>query len=234
MNSLRTPGTPLGSIPASKASSPCDSFKLDLKFYQQNDVVHISRQLLGKHIFTLLPLDPAGSGNARRMLTGGAIVETEAYAGPTDRASHAYANRRTPRTETMYRDGGIAYIYLCYGVHALFNIVTNGPDVPHAILIRAIEPTNGVDVMRRRRKYQRVEPSLSAGPGRLTQALGITTAHDGIVLHGSQIWIEDRGPPVPDQRVTASPRVGVDYAGDDAGRPWRFRIKDNAWTSRAR
>jgi DNA-3-methyladenine glycosylase len=196
--------------------------KLSLAFYRRPDVVAVSRALLGKYLFTRI-------GGAT--ITGGRIVETEAYAGPADRASHAYGNRRTARTETMFRGGGVAYVYLCYGLHAMLNVVTGGADVPHAILIRAIEPTHGVDRMRARRRRERVDRTLAGGPGMLTEALGITTRDDGVELTGSRIWIENRGEAVRADEMVAGPRVGVAYAGVDASLPWRFRVRDCSWTS---
>lgn len=198
--------------------------KLPLAFYSRPDVVQISRDLLGMYLFTELD----------GVRTGGRIVETEAYSGIGDQACHAHLNRRTKRTEIMYHAGGVAYVYLVYGLHALFNIVTNEAGRADAVLIRAIEPTEGVAEMMRRRQLRRPEPRLTAGPGVLCQALGITTAHYGTDLTGNLIWVEDRREPVAEEAIMASPRVGVDYAGEDALLPWRFRIKGNRWTSRAK
>ncbi|MDA0989815.1 MAG: DNA-3-methyladenine glycosylase [Verrucomicrobia bacterium] len=207
-----------------------DQRKLPPRFYRGPDVIHIARRLVGCHLVTRLPLD---THDPSPVTTAGMIVETEAYAGPDDRASHAYGGRRTARTETMFQGGGIAYVYRCYGIHALFNVVTNVRDIPHAVLIRAIEPTKGVDAMRHRRDYQDIAPPLVAGPGRMTQALGITTQHDGTDLRGTSIWIEQRMSSVSDSQLIASARVGVQYAGDHAARPWRFRLRGNRWTSPA-
>jgi DNA-3-methyladenine glycosylase len=161
-------------------------------------------------------------------ITGGMIVETEAYAGPEDRASHAYNSRRTSRTEIMFHEGGVAYVYLCYGIHHLFNIVTNVEGIPHAILIRAIEPSDGIDQMLLRRNMKEVSPKLSGGPGTLTQALGIKTTQTQTDLTGEQIWLEDRGFLVPEDEIIAGPRVGVSYAGEDAENPWRFQLKNRS------
>lgn len=188
--------------------------KLPAKFYQRDDVLAISRELLGKYLMTCF------DGN----LTGGIIIETEAYRGPEDRASHAYGNRRTKRNEVMFHQGGIIYVYLCYGIHSLLNIVTCGEDTPHAVLIRAIKPTDGIAIMQQRRRHRRLS-LLAAGPGTLTQALGITLQHNGLSLQSQQIWIEDRGMQIDPTQIAASPRVGIDYAGEDARLPWRFRIK---------
>ena len=152
------------------------------------------------------------------------ITETEAYAGVGDRASHAHGGRRTQRTEPMYDRGGLAYVYLCYGIHHLFNVVTNEADVPHAVLVRAGAPLLGIDIMRERRGKQGPDKTLLAGPGSLAKALGITTSLTGASLSGDQVWIEDRGIEIPDDKISTGPRIGVDYAGDDAQRPYRFVV----------
>jgi len=189
--------------------------KLPREFYVRPDVVQIAKELLGKFLLSRI----------QDSVTGGMIMETEAYAGPEDKASHAYNNRLSTRTEIMYHSGGVAYVYLCYGIHHLFNIVTNIEGIPHAVLIRAIDPSDGIDLMLRRRHMKKVAPNLSSGPGTLTQALGIQTSLTGTDLTGNQIWLEDRGIVVLDDQIKARPRVGVSYAGEDAHRPWRFRLK---------
>ncbi|MEO8588508.1 MAG: DNA-3-methyladenine glycosylase [Flavobacteriales bacterium] len=185
--------------------------KLDSSFYTRANVVRIARDLLGKVLVTELD----GSR------TTGIITETEAYAGVKDRASHAYTGKRTGRNAPMYARGGTAYVYLCYGVHHLFNVVTNLEDIPHAVLIRAIRPLEGTEIMARRRSPA---AATTGGPGTLSQALGIRTVHSGLDLEGDVIWIEDHGLTIPKRRVIIGPRVGVDYAGDDALLPYRFRI----------
>ena len=164
-------------------------------------------------------------------VTGGIIVETEAYAGPIDRASHAYKNRKTKRTEVMYNEGGVAYVYLCYGIHHLFNVITNKSDIPHAVLIRALEPIEGMKTMQLRRKFTKISPRLTNGPGSLSMAMGINTYYNRIDLTGNIIWIEDRGVRVNKYNIISSPRVGVQYAGKDADKPWRFRIRNNIYCS---
>lgn len=196
--------------------------KLPRAFYTRNDVVAISRELLGKFLFT----------RVNGTVTGGMITETEAYHGPEDRASHAFGGRRTARTEIMYAQGGTAYVYLCYGIHHLFNVVTNKKDVPHAVLIRAIEPVEGMEAMLNRRNKKTAERILTAGPGSVSRALGITTSLTGIDLLGNVIWIEDRGVSVVSGKISSTKRIGVDYAGKDAERLWRFTIKGNLWVSR--
>lgn len=198
--------------------------KLPLEFYQEEDVVLLSQHLLGKYLFTCID----------NQLTGGIIVETEAYKGPEDEASHAYGMRRTKRTEIMYWDGGHAYVYLCYGIYPLLNVITNKEGIPHAILVRAIEPVEGIETMLIRRKKTKLDYQLTAGPGLLSQALGITLQDNGVLLNGSRIWIEDRGVKIKAKEILATPRVGVSYAREDALLPWRFRIKNNRWTSRAK
>ncbi|RZV36765.1 MAG: DNA-3-methyladenine glycosylase, partial [Chromatiales bacterium] len=157
-------------------------------------------------------------------LTKAMITETEAYAGIGDRASHAYAGRRTARTEPMYREGGIAYVYLCYGIHHLCNVVTGKRDDPQAVLLRAGDPLAGLDEMRARRGKSAARNKLLAGPGSLSQALGIHTGLSGVSLLGDQLWIEDQGYAVVDADIAIGPRIGVDYAGEDAARPYRFLL----------
>jgi DNA-3-methyladenine glycosylase len=187
--------------------------KLKKSFYQREDVVLIAKELLGKHLFTKF----------KNKLTGGIITETEAYAGVIDRASHAHGGRRTARTEVMYGEGGNAYVYLCYGIHSLFNVVTNNKDVPHAVLIRAIHPTHGIPTMLKRRNMTALKKNTAAGPGTVSEALGIHYSHTGLSLLGNKIWIEDRN--YPDGNIESSKRIGVDYAGKDAELLYRFVLK---------
>lgn len=196
--------------------------KLPYSFYQQDNVIHLAVQLLGKQLFTLV------GGK----LTGGTIVETEAYNGITDKASHAYGGRFTPRTSTMYQEGGVSYVYLCYGIHHLFNVVTAQKDTPHAVLIRGIEPVEGIETMLERRKMNSLAPRITAGPGALAQALGIDKNLNAKDLLGDEIWIEDKGISFKPDQVVASPRVGVDYAEDHALLPWRFYVKGNRYVSK--
>ena len=197
--------------------------KLTMEFYQREDVLLISRELLGKVLCT----------NFHGKLTSGIIVETEAYAGVTDKASHAYGGRRTKRTETMYAKGGSAYVYLCYGIHHLFNIVTNKENIPHAVLIRAIQPRDGIEIMLQRRNKKKVDQSLTAGPGSLTRALGITVKDSGTFLMNNLIWLEDQNINYSNQDILSTPRVGVQYAEKDAQNPWRFQVENSPWVSPA-
>lgn len=196
--------------------------KLHYSFYQQEDVTSLAVQLLGKQLFTLID----------GKLTGGTIVETEAYNGILDKASHAYNGRYTPRTKTMYEPGGISYVYLCYGIHHLFNVVTNTKNNPHAVLIRGLEPTYGISTMLERRNMQSIAPRITAGPGALAKALGIDKNLNAKDLLGDEIWIEDSGLHFTPDQIIAAPRVGVDYAEDHALLPWRFYIKGNKYVSK--
>ncbi|MFA7379381.1 MAG: DNA-3-methyladenine glycosylase [Bacteroidia bacterium] len=198
--------------------------KLKTEFYVRTDVVQIARELLGKVLVTSI----------EGQLCEAIITETEAYAGVTDKASHAYGGRLTTRTRPMYLRGGHAYVYLCYGIHHLFNVVTNIEGVPDAVLIRGVEPISGIPLMMKRRGHQELKPALTQGPGALSVAMGIQTIHSGIPLTNKVIWIDDAGQTIPEQDIVASPRVGVAYAAEDALRPYRFRIKGNMWVSKAK
>lgn len=196
--------------------------KLPFSFYQSTDVNRLAVQLLGKQLFTLID----------GRLSGGTIVETEAYNGIDDKASHAYGGRLTGRTSIMYQPGGVSYVYLCYGIHHLFNVVTAPQGTPHAVLVRGLEPLTGLDIMLERRGMATLKPNLTAGPGALAKALGIDKLLNAKDLLGDEIWIEDSGTIIPASSVVASPRVGVDYAGDHALLPWRYYIKGNRFVSK--
>ncbi|MDR2652625.1 MAG: DNA-3-methyladenine glycosylase [Prevotellaceae bacterium] len=191
--------------------------KLDLSFYTREDVVQISRELLGKTLCT----------NINGTLTEAIIVETEAYAGVSDKASHAYKGRRTKRTEIMFYEGGHAYIYLCYGMYSLFNVVTNVADIPHAVLIRGAVALSGTDAMLERTKKKKLTADLLIGPGKLSKAMGLHFSLTGVSLLGDTIWIEDRGIIVAPENIIATPRIGVDYAAEDASLPYRFVAKQD-------
>ena len=177
--------------------------KLPLSFYQRNDAVLVARELLGKLVYTLIDGE----------ITGGVIVETEAYQGPEDRGSHAFNNRKTPRNEMMYSAGGVAYMYICYGIHDMLNVVTGEPGVSHAVLIRAVEPRVGVDIMRQRRQIFKEDARLCRGPGALAKALGLVKAHNGISLQEDTLWIEDSEEEIKDNDIIASARVGMNFDG---------------------
>ena len=195
--------------------------KIPKRFYQRDDVVLISKELIGKILVTLF----------EGKLTAGRIVETEAYNGIDDKASHAWNNRRTNRTEVMYANGGVAYVYLCYGIHHLFNVVTNIRDIPNAILIRAIEPLAGVDVMLQRTGKLKAGIDLTRGPGNVSKALGIHTSHTGSNLNDDTLYIAEDDFTYNDDFIIATPRIGVDYAGEDAFLPYRFIVKNNLYVS---
>jgi DNA-3-methyladenine glycosylase len=188
--------------------------KLPSAYYVRDNVVEISRDLLGKVLCTYID----------GKFTAGIITETEAYAGITDRASHAYGGRRTARNEVMYHEGGKAYVYLCYGMHHLFNVVTNVEGVPDAVLIRGIFPIDGISVILKRRKAKSLIKNLTTGPGKVSAALGIHTGLNGLSLSENTIWIEDRGLSFADEDVHIGPRIGIDYAGKDALLPYRFFV----------
>lgn len=196
--------------------------KLPAEYYYNTNVVALSRDLIGKYLFTSI------NGE----VSGGYIVETEAYNGIVDKASHAFGNRKTPRTQTMFEQGGIAYVYLCYGVHEMFNIVTSVAGQPHAVLIRAIVPTDGLDVIMGRRNMETLKHNITKGPGSVAKALGISRKINGFNLQGDTIWVEERGLHFPDDEVAAGPRIGVDYAGEDASLPYRFYVKGNIHVSK--
>jgi len=195
--------------------------KLGFDFYNRPDVLKIARELLGKILVT----------NFDGRITSGRIVETEAYAGIRDRASHAYGGRRTPRTSIMYENGGTAYVYFCYGIHHLFNVVTDTKEIPHAVLIRALDPLEGIDIMLARTNKKVLDNTLTRGPGNVSKALGILTEHTGTSLLGDEIFIAKDNYSLKKKDIVASPRIGVDYAGEDAKLHYRFSIKDNPYVS---
>lgn len=195
--------------------------KLPPSFYQGNNVVKIARELLGKVLVTTFD----------DITTAGRIVETEAYNGAVDKASHAYGNRRTARTEVMFGEGGLAYVYLCYGIHHLFNVVTNARDTPHAVLIRAIDPMIGIENMLLRTGKRKLDSTLTKGPGNVSKAMGIFTSHTGMSLQSDELFIADDGYRLKSSMIGVTPRIGVDYAAEDSLLPYRFVVKDNAFVS---
>jgi DNA-3-methyladenine glycosylase len=195
--------------------------KIGIEFYRRDNVLQIARELLGKLLVT--------KWNGE--ITSGRIVEVEAYEGEIDRASHAHGGRRTNRNEIMYAAGGVAYVYLCYGIHHLFNVVTHGSDTPHAILIRAIEPVKGIPVMLHRTGKEKLDNTLTRGPGNVSKALGIFTTHNGYSLQSKELFLADDGFSYDKKEIASSPRIGVDYAGPHALWPYRFYIKGNPFVS---
>ncbi|WP_312285663.1 DNA-3-methyladenine glycosylase [Chryseobacterium gleum] len=196
--------------------------KLPRSYYSNPDVLFLAKDLLGKVLFT--EIDGA--------TTAGIIVETEAYFGVKDKASHAYGGRRTDRTETLYSHGGVSYVYLCYGIHHLFNVVTSVEDEPHAVLVRAVEPLIGKEIMELRRNMPATKPSISAGPGSAAKALGIDRSFNRKKLTENEIWIEDHGIVYQPDDIISGPRIGVAYAEEDAFLPWRFFVKGNKYVSK--
>lgn len=195
--------------------------KLSLDFYRRENVLQITEELMGKLLVT----------QKNGIATSGRIVECEAYAGFPDKASHAFGGRRTKRNEVMYADGGLAYVYLCYGIHHLFNVVTHTKDTPHAILIRSLEPVKGIKDMLLRTGKNELDNTLTRGPGNMSKALGIDTGDSGTFLLGKTIFLMDDGFVYDKKEIGTSPRIGVDYAGEDAFLPYRFFIKGNPFVS---
>ena len=195
--------------------------KIPLSFYDRKDAVIIARELLGKIIVT----------NFSGQITSGKIVETEAYLGFTDKASHAYAGKRTARNEHMYSPAGTAYVYICYGMHTMFNIVTNKENIPDAVLIRAIEPVQGIEIMTQRTKKNIIDPTITRGPGNVGKALGIFKHHSGLFLLEDKIFLLGENKKIPDEQIGISKRIGVDSAGKDSLLPYRFYVKGNKYVS---
>ncbi|MES2004407.1 MAG: DNA-3-methyladenine glycosylase [Bacteroidota bacterium] len=204
-----------------KAITLSHSDKLPIAFYRQKNVCKVAKALIGKVLVTSFD----------GIVTAGRIVETEAYNGITDKASHAWNGRRTNRTEVMYASGGLVYVYLCYGIHHLFNVVTNDENVPNAVLIRAVEPVAGIEHMLNRTRKLKPDHSITRGPGNVSRALGIHTKHSGMDLMRKELFIADDGFVVKPSQLLATPRIGVDYAGEDALLPYRFILKDNPFVS---
>lgn len=195
--------------------------KLPIQFYKREDVILIAKELIGKVIVT--------SFNGR--ITSGRIVETEAYIGLTDRASHSFEGRRTARNEHMYAAAGTAYVYICYGMHHLFNVVCNQKNIPDAVLIRAVEPLSGIDIMLKRAGKQKSDSSLTKGPGNAARALGISKNHSGISLLKDEIYIADDEYVIDYNSIGVSPRIGIGNSGDAMQKPYRFYIKGNRFVS---
>lgn len=195
--------------------------KLPPSFYKGNDVVQLAKQCIGKLLVT----------HFDNTLTVGRIVETEAYNGAIDKASHAYQNKRTKRTEVMYENGGVAYVYVCYGMHRLFNIVTNEKDIPHAILIRAVEPLIGLETMQQRFGKPKQADTLTRGPGNVAKAFGIETIHTGQSLISDELYIAEDSLIIKENEIIATKRIGVEYAKEDADLLYRFILQNNPFVS---
>ena len=212
----------ISSTPKDQAAQLPEGWQqLPQSFYLRTDVIQIARDRLGKILVSYID----------GILTAGRIAETEAYNGITDKASHVYGGRRTKRTEVMYANGGTAYVYFCYGMHHLFNVVTNIAGVPHAVLIRAIEPMIGVEEVLLRTGKTKMDYTLTKGPGNVAKALGINTKHTGCSLLSNELFIVDDGYILNQENIIVTPRIGVAYAQEDALLPYRFYIKDNKYVS---
>lgn len=203
--------------------------KLPREFYTRDDTLQIARDLLGKIL--VIPDETGARVSAK-------IVETEAYLGAIDKAAHSYGNRRTARTETMFALGGTIYIFFIYGMYFQFNVVAGSIDTPHAILIRAVEPVENIEIMRERRSLKSKNPAsvvadknLTSGPGKLCIALGIDKSFNNESLLGGKAWLEE-GKPLENDEISSGKRIGIDYAEEFAEKPWRFWIKDNLFVSR--
>lgn len=196
--------------------------KLSLEFYRRDDTLKIASELLGKDLFTRID----------EKICGGKIIETEAYCGPEDRGSHAFNDRRSPKNEMMYNSGGLVYMYICYGIHNMLNIVTGREGSSHAILIRAIEPHTGLDLMRERRNIFNKDQRLCQGPGALTEALGLTKKYNGFDILGDEIWISDSEQSIPNNQIMSSARIGMNFEGHYKYIPWRFYLKGNTFVSK--
>lgn len=197
--------------------------KLTLDFYCREDVVQVASDLIGKELYS----------NVGGHLCAGTIVETEAYRGPEDRASHAFNNRRTPSNEIMYSSGGKVYMYICYGIHDMLNIVTGAEGCSHAVLIRALEPHTGIEHMRERRNLFNNDRRLCQGPGSLAKAMGLNKSHNGTDILSDMIWIEDSGNSYSTDEIKASARIGLNFEGPYKSIPWRFCLRGNIYVSRA-
>lgn len=195
--------------------------KLSLNFYRRENIFQISLELIGKIIVT----------NIDGVKTSGRIVELEAYNGIIDRASHAYNGKRTKRNKTMYADAGKAYMYICYGIHDMFNVITNEEGIPHAILIRAIEPMEGIETMIKRRGLDSFTNKLTSGPGNLSKALGLTLQQDGEFLNSKTVYIAEDGFYFDESLICRSARIGMTSAGEDSLQPYRFYVKGNPFVS---
>lgn len=192
-------------------------------FYTRADTLRVARELLGKRLVV-----PSEAGER----VSGRVVETEAYLGAEDRAAHSYGGRRTRRTETMFGAGGRAYVFFVYGMHHQFNVVTGPEGLPHVVLVRAVEPEEGIDLMKERRPVSKGR-ELTNGPGKLCRALGIDLTFDGEDLTtGKRVRLEETGVRFKPEQIASGPRVGIDYAAEDALKPWRFWVKGNEYVSR--
>ncbi len=194
---------------------------LDQSFYSRKNVVQVARDLLGKILIS----------NLDGIRSSGRIVETEAYAGVKDKASHAFGGRRTTRSEHLYGEPGTVYIYICYGMHHLFNVITNKKNIPHGVLIRALEPMVGIEEMLKRTGKHTVDYTLTKGPGNLSRAMGLNKLHSGGNVFSEEIFIADDGLRYKKDEIVTTKRIGVDGAAEDANLPYRFIVRGNPYVS---
>ncbi|MEO6818078.1 MAG: DNA-3-methyladenine glycosylase [Ginsengibacter sp.] len=195
--------------------------KLPESFYNRSDVLQISKEMLGKIVVT----------NIDNLITSGRIVETEGYVGVTDKASHAFGGRRTARNEHMYAGPATAYIYVCYGMHQMLNVVTNEKNIPDAVLIRAIEPVSGLEIMSKRTGKRPTDKTIARGPGNVGKALGINKQLSGIYLLDNQIYLLEDRHSITNEEIGISKRIGVESAGADGLLLYRFYVKGNVFVS---
>ena len=214
-------------MPASLEVKRCDQsfyfFMLPLKraFYLDADVAELAKMMVGKYLVSRL-------GGNETILR---ITETEAYAGEVDKASHAFAGKRTARTEVMFGQGGTAYVYLCYGMHHLLNVVTNRAGIPHAVLIRAGMPVKGEEVMMQRMNRSKADKKMTIGPGNVAKAMGVQKIHSGFDLTGDDLFLSASTGSLSKTTLMVSPRIGVDYAGAAARWYYRFFEKDSPYVT---
>jgi DNA-3-methyladenine glycosylase len=195
--------------------------KIPLSFYTRKDVVEIAKDLIGKIIVT----------NFDGSITSGRIVETEAYVAITDKASHSFGGKRTARNEHMYAAAGTAYVYICYGMHQMMNVITNDKNIPDAVLIRAVEPLEGINIMLQRTGKKNLDKTLTRGPGNIGKALGIFKHHSGNHLLGNKIYLMNDNAKINEEQIGTSVRIGVESAGADSLLPYRFYLKGNKYVS---
>lgn len=202
---------------------PAKHVRLGRAFYAREETLAVARELLGKRLVV-----PTDAGER----VSGRIVEVEAYLGAEDKAAHSYGWRRTARTETMYAKGGTAYVFFVYGMHHQFNVVTGPEGTPTAVLVRAIEPEEGIEIMRERRAVSK-ERELTSGPGKLCKALAIDRSFDGEdMTKSTRVWLEDAGARARPEEIAAGPRIGIAYAEEYALKPWRLWMKGNPFVSK--
>lgn len=194
--------------------------KIKKNFYNRN-TIKVAQEILGKFLVRKIG----------KKIIAGKIVETEAYVGPSDLASHA-SRGKTARTAPMFGPPGHAYVYLVYGLNYCFNIVTEKENYPAAVLIRAIEPTDGIDLIKKFRKNQKIIFNLTNGPGKLCQALKIDKSLNNSDISKNILWVEDRGLKIKPSEIVAAKRIGVDYAGQYKNKPWRFYLRGNPFVSK--